>query len=238
MSEESRVRQLFRTATQVAGAAALSFGPTRAVIDRLKDLEQRALTALGDRIDRVRPRVEPQSQAPVEAPVPPPRPEEPRPNPTLKQRFRMLLDGSLDPSRKAGHPAFSIILDQLVPDEALILSLFHKRERQPMLEIQAGSRLGWSGRTIIQHFSAIGETVGVRHPDALPSYIDNLCRLGLVRITGAGQERDVYELLEGSPECERICQEISRDLGLTAKLKRKTVELTSWGRRFCEACSA
>lgn len=162
--------------------------------------------------------------------------------PSLRLRFQALLDASLDPRDEPGadeHPSFAWIVTQLVPDEALIVSLFAKREHMPLLEVQAGSLLGREGVTVVEHLSAIGETVGARHPEHVPAYIDNLCRLGLLRIVKPDPaDRDLYELLEASPEVEAVRKRISEELKLTPKLRRRRARLTAFGRRFCDACSA
>jgi hypothetical protein len=164
------------------------------------------------------------------------------PPPSLKQQFRRLLDRSLEP-KSAGegidHPSFRQILEQLVPDEALMLSLFARRGHLPLLDIQAGPRLGWNGKTVFEHFSSIGETVGVRHPELVPSYVENLRRLGLVRIMDADpDERDVYELLEAHPAAEAVRRRITEEMKLTPRFRRRMARLTAFGKSFCKACEA
>jgi hypothetical protein len=162
--------------------------------------------------------------------------------PSLRLRFQSLLDASLEPRDETetdAHPSFGWIVTQLVPDEALIVSLFAKRGHMPLLEVQAGTLLGRDGKTVAEHVSAIGETVGARHPEHVPAYIDNLCRLGLLRIAKPDPaDRDLHELLEASPECEEIRKRIAGEMKLTPKLRRRQARLTAFGRLFCDACSA
>ncbi len=165
-----------------------------------------------------------------------------QPPPSLEVLFRRQLDRTLEPAEEdkpPEHPAFRTILRQLVPDEALILSLLAKRDHVPLVDIKAGPRLGREGKTVAPHLSTIAETVGVRHPDLVPSYIDNLLRLGLVKISRPDpDDRDVYELLEAGPQCEAIRRKITEEMKLTPKFRRKLARLTTFGKKFCEACSA
>ena len=242
-------------------AAVLALAPrqlARTLRERWAALEERALTGLAKRLEQVvlerlqDPATDPQ---PRDAQLPTAggllnlavagaataltQTEEQAPS--LRQRFQSLLDASLQPRGEPNdeHPSFDWIVSQLVPDEALIVSLFAKRQHMPLLEVQAGSLLSREGVTVVEHLSAIGETVGARHPEHVPAYVDNLCRLGLLRIVKPDPaDRDLYELLEASPECEAARTRISEELKLTPKLRRRRARLTAFGRRFCAACSA
>lgn len=241
-------------------AVRLALHPGRvpeAARERWRRLEERALAGLAARLDTLghRPMADTGERRPGEAlatagglidlavagATTALTPAEER-GPSLRLRFQALLDASLAPRDDADrdeHPAFAGIVDQLVPDEALIVSLFAKRGHLPLLEVQAGTLLARDGQTVVEHLSGIGETVGARHPEHVPAYIENLCRLGLVRIVKPDPaDSDLYELLEASPECAEARRRVADELKLTPKLRRRQARLTAFGRWFCDACSA
>ena len=78
----------------------------------------------------------------------------------------------------------------------------------------------------------LGPEAGVRHPERVGAYLDNLVRLGLAR--GGGEPLDdpaAYQVLEAQPEVLQAIKRTTR-----AKSDRHSVRLTPLGEAFCRAC--
>ena len=77
----------------------------------------------------------------------------------------------------------------------------------------------------------LGPQAGVRHRDRVAAYLDNLVRLGLVRVGGeALDDPFAYQVLEAQPEVLREIKRTAR-----AKSDRHRIALTRFGEEFCRA---
>jgi hypothetical protein len=156
----------------------------------------------------------------------------------LRDRARELLARSarLDPDDDR-HPAFGLILEQLAPDEMRILRVLATSPGQAALDVEARGPLGVGGsRGVARRLSLLGDRAGCRHPERVQLYLDNLLRLGLVQISDEPfEDEELYEVLEAQPEVNEAKEEASS--GATrAKSVRHRIELSSFGRSFCETC--
>ena len=104
-----------------------------------------------------------------------------RVEPTLRERGQELLEKSRDVwSTDQGHPAFGRILTELAPDEARILMLLLNKGPQPSVDVRTGGPVGMvSSQLIAPGLTMIGPRAGCRYVDQVPSYLNNLFRLGL-----------------------------------------------------------
>ncbi|MGH7857932.1 MAG: Abi-alpha family protein, partial [Candidatus Binatia bacterium] len=113
----------------------------------------------------------------------------------LRKAFARLLERSREARGEPPlHPAFPAILDEITPDEARILRLFDEREEQPLVHVKAIPKYGFGATIVFENFTLVGEDAGCHHPELAPSYVDNLCRLGVLRIhDGRGTDREAYD---------------------------------------------
>ena len=155
----------------------------------------------------------------------------------LRERARELLVRSarLDPEDDR-HPAFGLILEQLAPDELRILRVLAASPGQAAIDVEARGPLGMGNRGVARRLSMLGDRAGCRHPDRVQLYLDNLLRLGLVQISDEPfEDEELYQVLEAQPEVNEAKEEASS--GATrAKSLRHRIELSSFGRSFCETC--
>jgi hypothetical protein len=80
--------------------------------------------------------------------------------------------------------------------------------------------------------SMIAAEAGVRHPDRVYPYLDNLGRLGLIAFSREPlDDMPAYQVLEAQPEVAAAMERAGR-----GKTVRRSIELTMFGRDFCEAC--
>jgi len=145
----------------------------------------------------------------------------------LLERSRNVWDGS------AAHPAFARILGELAPDEARMLLLLLQKGPQPSVDVKTGGPMGFvSSELLARNLTMIGPQAGVRYIDQVPSYINNLFRLGLIWFS-PNPVRDPldYQVLEAQPDVLSVLHEarFSRPV-------RRSVHLTPFGDDFCRRC--
>jgi hypothetical protein len=130
------------------------------------------------------------------------------------------------------HPAYARILQELAPDEARILRLLALEGPQPMVDVRAANLIGVGSQLVSPGLNMIGAQAGVRHRDRIAAYLNNLSRLGLMRLSHEPVEDAIaYQVLEAQPEVLHTIKETSR-----AKTAHKSIRLTAFGRDFCEVC--
>jgi hypothetical protein len=168
--------------------------------------------------------------------------------PTMRERYLNLLAAAMDRSRADRvHPAFLEVLRQMTPDEVRIVSLFQHDGPYPVLSVLWRYKHGATLGTELRHFSLLGESAGVEHPERTPLYIDNLCRLGVteLRPTRVSDDTRVFRAVEAHAEVQAALARIQgrapalEDAAsdrVVPDLQRKGLYVTAFGRQFYEAC--
>jgi hypothetical protein len=151
---------------------------------------------------------------------------------SLRERGEELLRRSADVEYEEDtHPAYDRILTQLAPDEARILRLLAVDGPQPSVDVRAG--LPMISQLVAPGRSMIGAEAGCRHPDRVPSYLNNLYRLGLIWFSREPVKEHLrYQVLEAQPDV----MEALRKGGRTARTVRRSILLTPFGKDFCAVC--
>jgi hypothetical protein len=153
--------------------------------------------------------------------------------PTLREQGAELLRAAADVDADDElHPAFARILSELAPDEARMLRLLALEGPQPQVDIRAANLIGVGSQLVAGELTMLGPQAGIRHHDRVEAYLDNLVRLGLVRV-GAEPIDDpsAYQVLEAQPEVLGAIKRTTR-----AKSDRRSVRLTPFGESFCRVC--
>jgi hypothetical protein len=150
---------------------------------------------------------------------------------TLREEGEELLRRSRDVHyEEISHPAYERILSELAPDEARILRLLLLEGPQPAVDVRTGGPLGLvRSRLIAPGLSMIGARAGCRYVERVPSYLNNLFRLGLVwfsRETLRDPRR--YQVLEAQPDVLEAMGSVRQ-----AKIVRRSIHLTPFGEDFC-----
>jgi hypothetical protein len=172
-----------------------------------------------------------------------PEPREPEPPPTqdvgrangsvesLREQGAELLRRSADVTdEEETHPAYERILQALAPDEGRILRLLATRGAQASVDVRTARPLDIGSELIAPGLSMIGAEAGVRHGDNVPSYLNNLYRLGLLWFSReALDDQGPYQVLEAQPEVAEAMAEGGR-----TKTVRRSIHLTPFGEDFCE----
>lgn len=152
---------------------------------------------------------------------------------TLRERGAELLRQSADIDySEDSHPAFERILTDIAPDEARILRLLWTDGPQPAVDVRESKPLNIGSQLVKPGLSMIGAAAGARYLDRVPSYLDNLHRLGLVWFSREPLEDPLrYQVLEAQPEVIDAMRSVGR-----ARTVRRTIQLTPFGEDFCRAC--
>lgn len=153
---------------------------------------------------------------------------------SLREQGAELLRRSADVNFDEGaHPAYARILDDLAPDEGRILRLLVSEGPQPAVDIRSGwLPLPSTSELLAAGLTMIGDEAGCRHLDDVPAYLNNLFRLGLVWFSREPLPDALrYQVLEAQP----MVTEVTAKAG-HSRTVRRSVELTPFGRDFCDLC--
>jgi hypothetical protein len=150
---------------------------------------------------------------------------------SLREEGEELLRRSRDVHYEVeAHPAYERILSELAPDEGRILRLLLLDGPQPSVDIRTGGPVGMvKSRLVAPGLSMIGARAGCRYVERVPSYLNNLFRLGLIwfsRETLPDPMR--YQVLEAQPDVIDAIHSVPR-----TKVIRRSVHLTPFGEDFC-----
>lgn len=155
----------------------------------------------------------------------------------LRNMFVNLLAATMDPaSTSNAHHSFVEIIKQLSPDEARILKYMGEDEEAgfQVANLQAYSKEG-GFINIARNLTHLGKDAGVANQVNVPSYLDNLCRLGLCAIPNGITLDSSYDPLTNCPDFLPFIDTI-KAMGRTPKFERRIIELTEYGRKFVTLC--
>ncbi|MEV4423720.1 DUF4393 domain-containing protein, partial [Patulibacter sp. NPDC049589] len=156
------------------------------------------------------------------------------PGEVLQRRGAGLLAQAADVTfEEATHPAYGRILDELTPDEARILRLMATKGAQPAVDVRTGRPLRIGSEMIAAGLTIIGAEAGCRYVERVPSYLNNLFRLGLIWFSHE-ELHDLrgYQVLEAQPEVG----DAMKRAGRAARVVRRSIALTPFGEDFCRVC--
>ena len=158
----------------------------------------------------------------------------------IRELYASLLANSMNKVVKDGvHPAFVEIIKQLSPDEAKILRYMSIFSSVPTISLRAENK-DQSGITVINCFSNIGELMKCEKPYDIGKYFDNLERLGVIRKSGAFEsftDKSIYEPLKSHEFIKEKEDSIQNSLDRNIpNILEGFVEITSFGRAFCDTC--
>lgn len=184
----------------------------------------------------VRSGVEATPPVALPAPLLPPPPQEIVES--LDAKMHGLLDRAIEQSTTASRQElFHKILDQIVPDEARIISALSDGSASPMLHVYARTLAGLVGEVVLENMSLIGKTANLALPHLTPMYVSHLLSLGLVE---SGPEdsamKDEYEILAADPAVLRAIKNASRG-PIPARMEKYTLRLSGLGLELWAAAS-
>jgi hypothetical protein len=160
----------------------------------------------------------------------------------LRSAMTELLQRSTDPDRgKSRDYLFGTIVSQLVPDEARILAALAPGGHFALVDVVA-KQIGRSAtRTVLADVSTVGVAAGISAPVNTATYIGRLRTFGLVDIENAGSDAGdlapQFDALENDDAVRTARGEIDNAKLGSARVVRKTLTLSSFGREFWSACA-
>lgn len=159
--------------------------------------------------------------------------------PTIEDTMQELLARSLrNTPAESRHTLHELLVSELVPDEARILSALSDGSSYPLVHI-AEPGVGSYRKVVLENASSVGRAAGVALPDRVHLYVSHLRRLGLVE---SGPEnhslKDQYEILLTEPKLRETIASIGKG-ALGPRIIRRTVRISDLGRELWEAaCSS
>lgn len=162
---------------------------------------------------------------------------------TLRDLYANLLAASMDSATaKGAHPAFVDIIRQLTPDEARLIGHLSGPAAFPLLDVRweykVQTETEQGGQTVFTNFSLLGEAAACEVPTLTPTYIDNICRLGLAAVPQFFRytRQGYYKPLEQHPTVRGMKEALEADERIKVRLERKGLVVTPLGRQFCAVC--
>jgi hypothetical protein len=140
------------------------------------------------------------------------------------------------------HPAFVEIIRQLTSDEARLVRLFIRPRALPLInvrwEYKKETPTERGGQDLLSNFSLLGYEAGCQLPDLTPTYINNLCRLGLADIPTFLEytAQGIYDPLENHPTVLALKNRLENDEKRKFEIERKGLQVSALGKQFCKAC--
>lgn len=164
---------------------------------------------------------------------------------SLSDLYANLLAASMDKETANGaHPAFVEIIRQLTPDEAKLVGLFMRDMPFPLLnvrwEYKTSTQEKIGGKDVLMNFSQLGLIAQCEFPQLTPTYIDNLCRLGLAETPSMFEYTSIgiYDNLESAIEVQQLKMQIEQNPELICKFERRGLRITELGKQFSRICVA
>lgn len=167
---------------------------------------------------------------PITSTTPATEPGTPATDTGLDAKMHALLSRALGQSTASGQDElFHRILDQIVPDEARMISALSDGSVSPLVSVHALTRAGLLGEALIENASLVGRTANVALPALTPTYVGHLLALGLLE-TGPEDDtlKDEYQILLADTAVLRAIRLGSRG-PLPARVEKRTVRLSALG---------
>ena len=161
--------------------------------------------------------------------------------PDLMSMFDDLLASAMDPATAAiVHPAFARIIKELTPDEAKIIRLFRDQVLFASIKVVVRPGDAHLSRTLVEHVSRMVFLADCERPGNMPTYANNLERLGLIKslpepITVAGYER--YDRLINMPFAKDLITLMREENpGVETTHQEGAIRVTTMGQEFAKVC--
>jgi hypothetical protein len=157
---------------------------------------------------------------------------------SLDAKMHGLLDRAVgQDTASSRQELFHKVLDQIVPDEARIISALSDGSASPLLNVYARTRAGLGVEVVLENMSLIGKTANLALPQLTPMYVSHLLSLGLVE---SGPEdssmKDEYEILAADTAVLQAIKTASRG-PIPARIEKYTLQLSGLGLELWAAAS-
>lgn len=153
------------------------------------------------------------------------------PHPLRAGMAELLRRSTVSDADSARDHLYALLLGQLVPDEARILSLLSTGSTYPVVDVVERTGFG-AARAVLRNASTVGKAAGVSLPSHVPAYVSRVVALGLALL---GPEEDAlstdYEILLTDETVRQAQQGLRRP-----RFVRRSVRISWLGAEFWAAC--
>lgn len=159
----------------------------------------------------------------------------------LHELFLNLLASSMNKNESSSAlPCFVEIIKQLTSDEAKIMAFFKTKQSIPFIIIRAyENESSHFGKYIISKYTCIGKKISCDNLTIVNSYLDNLDRLGLIKINDqlSYKDENKYNDLKNDKFIKQIEEMIRQGENCNfPKIEEGIINLTDLGKLFTEIC--
>jgi len=155
-------------------------------------------------------------------------------NESLRELYASLLATAMNKSTtKKAHPSFVEVIKNLTPEEAALLQIFVSQHHYPKVNIEGKLPDNKGEVTEFQNFTLFHKLVKDLNVNAIPVYIDNLNRLGIIEIFHDEYltAPNLYEPLENDEALNKLKTQIQQ-ANRTLNFRKGLIRLTSFGKDF------
>lgn len=157
-------------------------------------------------------------------------------NENLRELYASLLAMSMNKeTTDKAHPSFVEVIKNLSTEEAIILKSFVSKSEYPKIDIDENIKDKNGTISRVRNFTLFHKIHPEINVNSIPTYLDNLNRLGVIEIIHDQYFIDTkfYEPLESDDSLSKLKEEIM-NLGNTVKVKKGFVRLTFFGKVFVQ----
>lgn len=157
----------------------------------------------------------------------------------LSELYANLLATSMDKATAyRAHPGFVDMIKNMCPDEARIMRFFAGTPFSALVNIRSVSNADSSFQVRHRHVSLIGVDAQCQFPALTANYLDNLERLGLVKIETMlrMQSDELYTRIEEHPQIKGIIDDLGKIEGRRVEIEKIRLSVTDLGQQFIRAC--
>lgn len=152
----------------------------------------------------------------------------------------LLAKASTVSSASLAHPSFVNVINNLSPDEAVLLKALRTTPSLPFIEtrLHQNGKREWT--TLDPLYSALSKVTGMSFPNNVVAYVSNFEGLGILQVRTdifmAGEE--IYEPLELESKARFKGLEDIPEPKMQIKFQKGKIDVTPFGRLFLQACFA
>lgn len=130
---------------------------------------------------------------------------------------------------------FAKLIDQIVPDEARIISALSDGSSSPLIHVFRRSTSRNSSTAILENMSLVGRSANLALPHLTPTYVGHLLAMGLLEIGAEDVSlRTEYEILSADMAVLAAIKSAARG-AIGARVERHTIRLSLLGRELWAA---
>jgi hypothetical protein len=152
----------------------------------------------------------------------------------------LLAKASTASSASLAHPSFVNVINNLSPDEAVLLKTLRNTPVLPFIETRLHQNGKREWNTLDPLYSPLSKVAGISFPNNVVAYVSNFEGLGIlhVRTDSYMVGEGIYEPLELESKARFKGFDEIPEQKMQIKFQKGRIEVTPFGRLFLQACFA